>query len=209
MFCIELILEQDHYYSRTKRMFCIEIIAILILILVLSKHSLCHYYRDYYYYRTKRMFCIEIIAILILILVLSKHSLCPIIPEQGLLLFQDKENVWIELILLQDYYYSMSKRMFCIEIIAILILILFLSKHSRCPRILEQGLLLFQDKENVLYRNNSNPYSDISSIQTFSLSWNTRTWITIILGQREFLDRTNTRTGITIILGQKECFAQK
>ena len=101
MFCIELILEQDHYYSRTKRMFCIEIIAILILILVLSKHSLCHYYRDYYYSRTKRMFCIEIIAILILILVLSKHSLCPRIPEQGLLLFQDKENVWIELILEQ------------------------------------------------------------------------------------------------------------
>ena len=39
--------------------------------------------------------------------------------------------------------------MFCIEIIAILILILFLSKHSLCPRILEQGLLLFYDKENV------------------------------------------------------------
>ena len=132
------------------------------------------------------MFFIEIIAILILILVLSKHSLCPRILEQGLLLFQDKENVWIELILLQDYYYSRTKRMFCIEIIAILILILVLSKHSLCPRILEHGLLLFQDKENVLYRNNSNPYSDISSIKTFSLSQNTRTWITIILGQREY-----------------------
>ena len=60
--------------------------------------------------------------------------------------------------------------MVCIEIIAILILILFLSKHSLCPRILEQELLLFWDKENVLYRNNSNPYSDIISIQTFSLS---------------------------------------
>ena len=77
--------------------------------------------------------------------------------------------------------------MFCIEII------------------LEQGLLLFQDKKNVLDRNNtrtgitiilgqkecfcprnnSNPYPDISSIQTFSLSYNTRTWISIILGQKE------------------------
>ena len=60
--------------------------------------------------------------------------------------------------------------MFCIEIIAVLILILFLSEHALCPRILEQELLLFWDKENVLYRNNSNPYSDIISIQTFSLS---------------------------------------
>ena len=136
------------------------------------------------------MFCIEIIAIRILILVLSKHSLCHRIIEQGLLLFYDKENVWIELILLQDYYYSRTKRMFCIEIIAILILILVLSKHSRCPGILEHGLLLFQDKENVLYRNNSNPYSDTISIQTFSLY-------------------QNTRTGITVILGQTECFLQK
>ena len=32
------------------------------------------------------------------------------------------------------------------------------------------------------------------------------TGITIILGQRECLDRTNTRTGIAIILGQRECF---
>ena len=55
--------------------------------------------------------------------------------------------------------------MFCIEIIAILILILFLSKHSLCPGILEQGLLVFYDKENILYRNNSDPYSDIISIQ--------------------------------------------
>ena len=59
--------------------------------------------------------------------------------------------------------------MFYIEIIAIRILILFLSKHSLCPGILEQGLLLFYDKKNILYRNNSNPYPDISSIQTFSL----------------------------------------
>ena len=55
--------------------------------------------------------------------------------------------------------------MFYIEIITILILILFLSKHSLCHGILEQGLLLFQDKENVLHKNNSNPYSDIISIQ--------------------------------------------
>ena len=72
--------------------------------------------------------------------------------------------------------------MFCIEIIAILILILFLPKHSLCPRILEQRLLLFQNKENFLHRN---PYSDIISTQTFSLSENTRTGITIIPEQRE------------------------
>ena len=139
----------------------------------------------------------------------------------GLLLFYDKENVLY-------------------RIIAILILILVLYKHSLCPRILEQGLLLFQDKENVwteyYYRitiilghrecfvqNNSNPYSNISSIQTFSLSQNTRIGITIILGQREcfyrnnshpysdissiqtFSSSQNTRIGISIILGQREC----
>ena len=74
------------------------------------------------------MFFIEVMAILILILVLSKHSFCPRILEQELLVFYDKENVWIELIL-------------------------------------EQGLLLFYDKEHVFYRNNSDPYSDVISIQ--------------------------------------------
>ena len=131
------------------------------------------------------MFCIEIIAILILILVLYKHSLCPRILEQGLLLFQDKENVlyrtnsnpYSDISSIQTFSYprilehglllSQDKENFCIELI------------------LEQGLLLFQDKKNVLYRNNSNPYSDIISIQTFSLSQNTRIWITIILGQRK------------------------
>ena len=33
--------------------------------------------------------------------------------------------------------------MFFMEIIAILILILVRSKHSLCPRIIEQGLVLF------------------------------------------------------------------
>ena len=208
-----------------------RIIAILILILVLYKHSLCHRILEQglLLFQDKENVFIEIIAILILILVLSKHSLRHRIREQVLVLFQDKENVWIELILEQglllfqdkeNVFYrnnsnpysdiiSRTNRIFCIEIIAILILISFLSKHSLCPRILEHGLLLFQDKENVLYRNNSNPYSDISSIQTFSLSQNTRTGITIILGQRECLDRNNTRIGITIILGQRECFLQK
>ena len=140
--------------------------------------------------------------------------------------------------------------MFCIEIIVILILILFISKHSLCPRILEHGLLLFQQKENVLYRNNiriwitiilgqrnvfyrnnSNPYSDIISIQTFSLSQNNRNniriWITIILGQRNVFYRNNSNpysdiisiqtfslsqnnsNPCSIILGQRECFLQK
>ena len=146
-------------------MFCIKIIAILILILFLYKTFSLSYNRNNQYSRTKRMFWIEIIAILILILFLSKHSLCPRILEHGLLLFYYKENVWIELILEQDYYYSRTKRMFCMEIIEILILILVLYKHSHCHRVLGQGLLLFQEKENVLYKNNSNPYSDIISIQ--------------------------------------------
>ena len=166
-------------------MFFIEIIAILILILFLPKHSLCPRILEHglLLFQDKenvlhRNPYSDIIS--------TKHSLCPRILEQGLLLFQDKENVlhsnpYSDIISIQnivlEYYYSRTKRMFCIEIIAILILILVLSKHSLCPRILEQGLLLFQDKENVLYRNNSNPYSDIISIQTFSLSWNTRTGI--------------------------------
>ena len=69
-------------------MFCIEIIAILILILFLSKHSLCPRILEQglllFYSGTKRMFCIEIIAILILISVLSKHSLFPRILQTGI-----------------------------------------------------------------------------------------------------------------------------
>ena len=137
------------------------------------------------------MFCIEMIAILILILFLSEHfSLSQntrtgitVILGQRECLDRTNTRTWITIILGQ-------KECFVIEIIAILILILVLSKHSLCPRIIEQGLLLFQDKKDVLYRNNSNPYSDIISIQTFSLS-------------------QNTRTGITVILGQRECFLQK
>ena len=200
MFCIELILEQDYYYSRTKRMFFIEIIALLIMILVLYKHSLCPRIllhglllfqdKENVLYRTNirtglLLFFIEIIALLILILVLYKHLFVLEYYYRDYYYSRTKRMFCIELILEQDYYYSRTKRMFCIELIAILILILVLSKHSLCPRIPLQGLLLFQDKENVLYRTNSNPYSDISSIQTFSLSQNTTTGITIILGQRE------------------------
>ena len=149
------------------------------------------------------MFFIETIGILILIFqdkenVLYKNNSNPysdIISIQNILFVQNTRK-WINIILGQ-------KRMFFIEIIAILILIfqdkenvlykitaililiLVLYKHSLCPRIIEQGLLLLQDKENVLYRNNSNPYSDIIYIQTFSLSQNTRTWITTILVERE------------------------
>ena len=90
------------------------------------------------------------------------------ILEQGLLLFWDEENVlyrnngnpYSDIGSLQtfslsqnttnrDYYYSRTKRMFCIEIIVILILILFLLKHSLCPRIIVIPVVVFQDKENV------------------------------------------------------------
>ena len=171
-------------------MFCIELIAILILILVLSKHFLCPTIplqglllfqdKEHVLYRTNSNHYSDISSIQTFSLSQNRNNYYS----------RTKRMFCIEIILEQDYYYSRTKRMFCIEIIAIRILILVLSKHSLCPRILEQGLLLFQDKENVLYRTNSNPYSDISSIQTFSLS-------------------QNTRTGITIILGQRECFVQK
>ena len=55
--------------------------------------------------------------------------------------------------------------MFCIEIIANNYRYYFYKKYSLCPRIIVIPVIVFQDKENVLYRNNSNPYSDIISIQ--------------------------------------------
>ena len=115
-------------------MFCIKIIAILILILFLSKHSLCleYYNMDHYYSRPKRMFCIEIIAILILIFQDKENVLYKIIAILILILFLSKHYLCLEYQNM-DNYYSRTKRMFCIEIIVILILI-------------------FQDKENVLYK---------------------------------------------------------
>ena len=130
------------------------------------------------------MFCIEIIAILILILVLSKHSLCPRILEQGLLLFWDEENVlcrnngnpYSDIGSLQtfslsqnttnrDYYYSRTKRMFCIQIIVILILILFLFKHSLCPRIIVIPVCSILGQRECLDRTNIRIRIAIISIQ--------------------------------------------
>ena len=82
--------------------------------------------------------------------------------------------------------------MFCIEIIAIIILILFLSKHSLCPRIPEQGSLLFQDTENVLYRTNIRIRIAIISMQTFSLSYNNKTGLLLFQDKDNVLYRNNS-----------------